>query len=211
MTEISDWRCVPALRRLVLAFFLLVPSAVFVAQQSRPPAASSAPRAFFDKNCVVCHNDQARTGGLSLSGKEIEQPGEHAELGEKVLMKLRTRQMPPPSRPRPDAAETKAVTSWLEASLDRAAAEHPYPGRVGAHRLNRTEYANAIRDMLGLEINAKTLLLPDEADEGFDNVAESLALSLLIWNDIFRLRVSSVVRRSAIPRLVPRQAPNYSR
>src|SRR5262249_46308224 len=72
---------------------------------------------------------------------------------------------------------TKAMLTFLESELDRAAAANPDPGRVGAHRLNRTEYANAIRDLLSMEIDAKALLLPDEADEGFDNVADSLALS----------------------------------
>jgi hypothetical protein len=80
-------------------------------------------------------------------------------------------------RPRPPASDTKAMTTWLQTTLDAAAAANPQPGRVGAHRLNRTEYTNAIRDLLSVQVDASTLLLPDEADEGFDNVAASLALS----------------------------------
>ena len=85
--------------------------------------------------------------------------------------------MPPANRPRPGAADTNAVTTWLQTTLDTAADLDPQPGRVGAHRLNRTEYTNAIRDLFSLQIDAAALLLPDEAEDGFDNVAASLALS----------------------------------
>ena len=143
---------------------------------SRAPA-TAAPRAFLDKHCLGCHNDRARVAGLSVSGLEIGNVAPHTELWEKVLHKIATGQMPPAGRPRPEAAESKQMTSWLATTLDRAAAANPDPGRVGLHRLNRAEYANAIRDLFGLDVNAKALLLPDEADEGFDNVAASLALS----------------------------------
>ncbi len=149
--------------------------ALFVAQA--PKEAASTPAAFIEKHCVACHNERTLTAGLSLSGMEVERIGERAELGEKILQKIRTGQMPPPGRPRPDAAESKTMVTWLETTLDRAAAANPNPGRIGAHRMNRTEYANAIRDLLALEIDAKAMLLPDEADEGFDNIAASLALS----------------------------------
>src|SRR6476659_8674368 len=92
---------------------------VFVGQA--PPKSTSPVRAFVDKNCVACHNDRALTAGLSLSGPEIEQVADHAELAEKVLHKIRTGQMPPPGRPRPEGTETKSVVSWLETTLDRAA------------------------------------------------------------------------------------------
>ncbi|PYR43184.1 MAG: hypothetical protein DMF93_03835, partial [Acidobacteria bacterium] len=97
---------------------------------------------------------------------------------EKVVTKLRTGEMPPPGRPRPDAETYRAVASALEGALDAAAAASPHPGRVPVHRLNRTEYANAARDLLGLEIDARALLSADEADqEGFDNVASVLSVS----------------------------------
>jgi mono/diheme cytochrome c family protein len=146
-----------------------------------PPLQSPAPpspaREYVDKHCISCHNDNARTGGLSLSNVDVVNVPRNAELWEKVLHKIRTGQMPPAGRPRPDQVATARLTSWLETALDTAAAARPDPGRVGLHRLNRTEYANAIRDLLHLTIDAKALLLPDEADEGFDNVAASLALS----------------------------------
>jgi mono/diheme cytochrome c family protein len=146
------------------------------AGQPSPHAASPA-RDFLDRHCVACHNDRARTGGLSLAGVDLASVGANAELWEKVLHKIQTGQMPPAGRPRPEPTASAALATWLAASLDRAAELRPDPGRVGLHRLNRAEYANAIRDLFGLEINTRTLLLPDEADEGFDNVAASLALS----------------------------------
>jgi mono/diheme cytochrome c family protein len=164
------------------------------AQAARPSASAAA---FLDTHCVGCHNDNLRTGGLSLRGADPTRVAAAPELWEKVLHKLRTGQMPPPGRPRPDPSMLQAVTSGLSAALDEAAARNPDPGRVGAHRLNRTEYGNAVRDILGLEIDVKGLLLPDEADEGFDNVAASLALSpahleryLSAAREISRLAVS---------------------
>jgi mono/diheme cytochrome c family protein len=166
------------------------------AEATRAGHQSSAPRDFIDQHCTACHNDRARTAGLTLSGIDVNDVRPNAEVWEKVLHKLRTGQMPPAGRPEPDRAASNAMMSWLSTSLDAAAAASPNPGRVGVHRLNRTEYANAIRDLLGLEVDGKALLLPDEADEGFDNVAASLALSpahleryLAAARDISRLAV----------------------
>jgi hypothetical protein len=130
-----------------------------------------------ETHCVACHNDRALTGGLSLSADTFASLSGKTETWEKVLHKIRTGQMPPANRPRPAAADTTAITTWLQTTLDTAADLDPQPGRVGAHRLNRTEYTNAIRDLFSLQIDAAALLLPDEAEDGFDNVAASLALS----------------------------------
>ena len=138
---------------------------------------SSPQRTFLEQHCLTCHNDRARTAGLSLSNLDVNDVGRDAEVWEKVLHKVRTGQMPPASRPQPEPAASHAMTSWLASSLDLAVASHRRPTPVGVHRLNRTEYRNAIRDLLALTVDTKTLLLPDEADEGFDNVAASLALS----------------------------------
>ena len=102
---------------------------------------------------------------------------EHAEQWEKVVRKIRTGAMPPAGRPRPDKALAESVASWLEAELDRAAVDHPNPGRPTLHRLNRAEYRNAIRDLLALEIDAASLLPADNAAYGFDNNADALSLS----------------------------------
>ena len=153
------------------------------ATAGRAPAAAlqAAPevdlRAFVSTYCTGCHNDRLRTGGLSLAAPELADPASHPELWEKVLHKVGTGQMPPAKMPRPDPASLRRILTHVTATLDRAAELRPEPGRVGAHRLNRTEYGHAVRDLLGVDIDAGALLLSDEADDGFDNVATSLALS----------------------------------
>ena len=120
---------------------------------------------------------------------DVERLGDHAETWEKVVRKLRTRSMPPVGRPRPDKATYTAVASSLETTLDRIAAANPNPGRTPPHRLNRTEYANAIRDLLGLEVDSSALLPPDDADLGFDNMADILSVSpALLERYIFAAR-----------------------
>jgi hypothetical protein len=143
------------------------------------PSASSIEkqRALLDRYCVTCHNDRVKTANLSLQGLDLARVGEHAELWEKVIRKLRAGVMPPPELPRPSLAEYEGLRDWLEAEIDRAAATKPNPGAVVLHRLNRTEYANAIRDLLDLRIDATTLLPPDDSANGFDNIAGSLTLS----------------------------------
>jgi mono/diheme cytochrome c family protein len=152
--------------------------------------------AFFDQHCASCHNDRARTGGLTLTALDVNDVGRHADVWEKILHKLRTGQMPPAGRPRPDTAAMHGTITGLAAALDRAATTRSALARTGVHRLNRAEYGNAIRDALALDIDTKAMLLPDEADEGFDNVAASLALSpahleryLAAARDISRLAV----------------------
>jgi hypothetical protein len=162
---------------------------------ARPMASHSSLATFVERHCTACHNDRAQVGGLSLNGVDASDPGANAAVWEKVLLKLRTGQMPPAGRARPEPALLQQTMTGLAAALDAAAARHEAP-RTGAHRLNRTEYGNAIRDLLAVEIDPKALLLPDEADEGFDNVAASLALSpshleryLAAARDISRLAV----------------------
>jgi hypothetical protein len=141
------------------------------------PTAAETQRALLDKYCVPCHNDRLKTANLSLQGLDLTKVGDHAELWEKVIRKLRAGVMPPPDVPRPPLADYEGLRDWLEAEVDRAAATKPNPGSVVLHRLNRTEYGNAIRDLLGLEIDATTLLPPDDSANGFDNVAGSLTIS----------------------------------
>ena len=100
-----------------------------------------------------------------------------AETWEKVIRKLRVGAMPPQGMPRPDKAATDGLASFLETSLDRAYAANPNPGRATMHRLNRAEYANAIRDLLALDVDATALLPPDDESSGFDNIADVLKVS----------------------------------
>src|SRR5262249_55281334 len=105
--------------------------------------------------CVTCHNGRLKTAGLQIDGLDAAHVADHAQQWEKIAARPRTGEMRPPGRPRPDAATSKAVAAALEQQLDAAAAATPQPGRVPVHRLNRTEYANAIRDLLGVEIDAR--------------------------------------------------------
>jgi hypothetical protein len=172
------WGCIAA------AGVCLAASIGSLSGQSAQPATTSSagrsveqPRALLDKYCVTCHNDRFKTANLSLQGLDLMKVADHAEVWEKVVRKLRAGVMPPPDVPRPPLAEYEGLRDWLEAEIDRTAAAHVNPGSVVLHRLNRTEYANAIRDLLDLRIDVTTLLPPDDAAHGFDNIAGSLTIS----------------------------------
>ena len=173
-------------------------SATPVAPQDVPAA-----RASIDQYCAGCHNDKLKTGGLSLN-LDISRPGEHPEVWEKVVRKLRGRMMPPPGRPRPDERGYDALVAYLETSLDGAAAANPDPGRTDTfRRLNRTEYHNAIRDLLALDVDVASLLPKDDASYGFDNVSVGglsptlLERYLAAAQKISRLAMGSPVRTPA--------------
>ena len=139
-------------------------------------AAEPPPRAVLQRYCFVCHNARTRTAGLALDVLDLTAAGEHPDVWEAVIRKLRTGAMPPAGRPRPDAATYDAVVTWLETALDRAAQANPNPGRPTLHRLNRAEYRNAVRDLLAVDIDV-ALLPADNAAYGFDNNADALTLS----------------------------------
>ena len=141
------------------------------------PAAAASTRALLDRYCLTCHNDRLRTAGLTLAGVDPAQVRTDAATWEKVVRKLRTATMPPSPRPRPDAAAYAEAVDYLEGALDRAAEAHPDPGRPAVQRLNRTEYVNAIRDLLDLEVDGRALLPADESSYGFDNVGDVLSVS----------------------------------
>lgn len=140
-------------------------------------ATSSPQSALIKKYCTACHNQKALTAGLALDKVDPADVAGEAEIWEKVVQKLRSGAMPPASLPRPDKASESAFISSVEAALDRAAAAKPNPGRAAVHRLNRTEYANAIRDLLGIEIDERSLLPADDSGYGFDNIADVLSIS----------------------------------
>ncbi len=130
-----------------------------------------------DRFCTDCHNDLEREADTSFQGVDLARVVEDAELWEKVIVKLRGNLMPPPGRPRPAADVAGALVSYLETRLDAAAAAHPEPGRAGLHRLNRTEYGNALRDLLALQIDPAEFLPADDEAYGFDNIADVLRIS----------------------------------
>ena len=149
-----------------------------------PAAAAQAPaetevdgRALLRQYCAACHNDRMRTGGLSFDGVDPDDPELDPATFEQVILKLRTGMMPPEGRPRPEAPLLAAFIDQLEARLDGAAAAAPNPGRPILHRLNRTEYANAIRNLFGLEIDTTSLLPPDDMSQGYDNMSDVLTVS----------------------------------
>lgn len=163
-----------------------VPGAIVHAPAARAGQAASAPsapisRALLDQYCVTCHNERLKSGGLVLASIDLGNVAAHSEVLEKVVRKLRTGQMPPAGRPRPDKAVAAAFAANLETALDRTALASPNPGRLAIHRLNRLEYFNAVHDLLALDIDP-SLLPPDNGGVGFDNNADILAVTPALMN-----------------------------
>jgi hypothetical protein len=167
---------VPCLAILISAVWAGPPAGARAQHQSLE-SDSSSDAATLKKYCVTCHNDARRTGGLSLERADLTQVPQQAETWEKVVRKLRVGMMPPPGMPKPPREQIDALTAHVETLLDRAALESPHPGRTAMHRLNRAEYANAIRDLLALDIDGAALLPPDDESSGFDNIADVLTIS----------------------------------
>ena len=145
--------------------------------QDLVPSHTPSYRAVLDQYCVTCHNQTARTAELLLDQADVENIGDGPEVWEKVLKKLRPGAMPPAGMPRPDQATYDSFATYLETALDSASAAHPNPGRPVLHRLNRVEYANAVRDLLAVEIDGATLLPADDSRHGFDNIGDVLTVS----------------------------------
>jgi mono/diheme cytochrome c family protein len=141
------------------------------------PQAAPDARSVVNKYCITCHSTRLKTAGLVLDTLDLDKLSNDAEIWEKVVRKLRAGAMPPVGAPRPDAATSDALASWLEKALDHAAAARPDPGRPALHRLNRAEYANAIRDLLAVDVDTSALLPPDDSSSGFDNNADVLGVS----------------------------------
>ncbi|HEY7188432.1 MAG TPA: DUF1592 domain-containing protein [Vicinamibacterales bacterium] len=127
--------------------------------------------------CVTCHNDRAKTGGVSFEGMTAESVGQHADVFEKAVRKLRGRVMPPPGSRQPDSAAVDSLVGWLETSLDRVEPKAHISDRLVLHRLNRKEYSNAVRDLLAVDYDATEVLPADDIAEGFDNIATALQVS----------------------------------
>jgi mono/diheme cytochrome c family protein len=164
---------------LAASVIALLHAAPAVAQKATPQV--SPQHALINRYCVTCHNEKAKTAGLMLDrlGPDLDgaSVGPHAETWEKVVRKLRVGAMPPQGMPRPDRAAMDSLAASIETSLDRAAAAQPNPGQPVLHRLNRTEYANAIRDLLDLDVDASDLLPTDDSSFGFDNIGSVLGVS----------------------------------
>src|SRR5689334_5192513 len=154
--------------RIVLIFSFLL---AFAPASGLLGAEAASVRAVAEAYCLNCHDGDSAKGGLNIASVVSEETGRHPEVWEKVVRRLRGRQMPPLGKKRPDDQTYSSMLAQLETALDRAAVERPNPGRTDTiRRLTRTEYQNAIRDLLALEIDAASLLPADEASHGFDNV-----------------------------------------
>src|SRR5215472_10439677 len=166
---------------------------------SQPVPAFSTPagqRAFLNQYCAYCHNDQLQRGNLSLTALDLTHVEKSAELAEKAVRKLRVGLMPPPGMPRPTAPTVQAFAAALEAELDRSAAANPNPGRPALHRLNRTEYANSVRDLLDVQVDVSALLPPDDMSHGFDNMADVLTVSPTLMEGY--IRAAGRISREAV-------------
>ncbi len=166
---------------IVAAFFIASMTAGVRASNQTPTAAATPPpfnaRTFLNTYCVTCHNQRAKTAGVMFDTLDLANVPADAQVWEKAVRKVRVGMMPPQGAPRPDPAASHALLSWLETRLDAAAAANPNPGRPLVHRLNRVEYSNAIRDLLALDVDAASLLPPDDSGYGFDNIADVLGVS----------------------------------
>jgi len=160
------------------AALVLYPAPQQPSGPATPPTLSPGDeRALLDKYCISCHSDRVKTGGLTLEKIDTNHIGDSAETWEKVIRKLHGRSMPPVGMPRPDQTTLDKFASSLETALDRAAISRPEPGRASIHRLNRTEYQDAIRDLVNLNVDITSLLPADDESNGFDNMADVLRVS----------------------------------
>jgi cytochrome c551/c552 len=163
-----------------VAAFVLVCWASVDGQQPRDAASGRTADVASDLSrtyCLACHNDKLKTGGLSLESLSLNRASTDAEMLEKVVRKVRAGLMPPAGARRPERPQLDAFAASIETAIDQAAAGAPNPGRAPLHRMNRVEYANAIRDLLALDVDSSTLLPADDSSHGFDNIADVLSVS----------------------------------
>jgi hypothetical protein len=177
--------------------------------QARPDAPPPPPdlQRTITQYCATCHNGRVQTAatatGVVLDKADLTQVVQNGEMWEKVIRKLRAGAMPPAGMPRPDASAHDALVSFLETTLERAAAANPHPGRPSPHRLNRAEYANAIRDLLALDVDPAALLPPDDSADGFDNNADVLAVSPVLLERYLSAAATISALAVGDPKIVP--------
>jgi hypothetical protein len=161
---------------IVPLLVIVVAAAAWFGLNGRRPAGPD-PQALLDEYCIVCHNADEYTGNLALDLEDVDDVGSDPVIWERVVKKLRTGMMPPGGEDRPARSVLDAFAATLETRLDTAAAVHPNPGTRALQRLNRNEYANAVRDLLDIDIDIASRLPLDDSSEGFDNIAAALGVS----------------------------------
>jgi len=178
------------------------PLAIAGASAAGPTADDSVSelRSAVNTYCVTCHSQRLKAAGLVLEGLDLTNVAAASDVWEKVLQKLRTRAMPPGGSRRPDDATYDALSGWLERSLDQEARTHPNPGRPELYRLNRTEYHQAIRDLLALDVDVSAMLPADDSAYGFDNVADALGVSPVLLESY--MTAARKISRLAVGRAV---------
>jgi Protein of unknown function (DUF1592)/Protein of unknown function (DUF1588)/Protein of unknown function (DUF1587)/Protein of unknown function (DUF1585)/Protein of unknown function (DUF1595) len=164
--------------------------------QTTAPPALAAQKTLVTQYCSGCHNDKLKSGNFSWSKIDLAHPDQNAEEAEKAIRKVRVGLMPPPGMPRPNDAALKGLAAFLESGIDQAAAAHPNPGRTALHRLNRTEYANSVRDLLDVDIDVSPLLPADDMSHGFDNMADVLGISPALMEGY--IRAAGKISREAV-------------
>ena len=181
-----------------VAIFLILTSllAMSAAAQTTAPMNVAAQEALVKQYCAGCHNDRLKSGGFSFAKLDLAHVDQHAEQAEKVITKLRSGMMPPAGLPRPERAVLNNFAASMEYSIDLAATKIPNPGRPALHRLNRTEYANSVRDLLNLNIDAEGMLPADDMSHGFDNMAEVLNMSPTLMDSY--IKAAGKVARLAV-------------
>ena len=190
--------------------FVGSPPAVLGQQSSNIPASQQLDN-MLNQYCVVCHNDALLTADMSLEGVSAAELEEHSDVLEKVLRRLTTGEMPPAGMPRPTDSVRAELVTWLEAQLDRQAVSNPNPGSPAIHRLNRAEYSNAIRDLLGIDLYHAEDLPADDSGYGFDNIGDVLTVSPLhiekyvsAARRVSRLAVGTLTPRPVVERYAPK-------
>jgi hypothetical protein len=167
-----------------------------VAQNTDNFSTPASQQAFITKTCYACHNEKLKSGNFSWANVDLAHPDRSAQSLEKAVNILHAGMMPPPGIPRPEVATMKAFVTSLETGIDRAAAVHPNAGAPALHRLNRTEYHNSIRDLLGIDVDVASLLPADDMSHGFDNMADALNVSPALMEGY--IRAASKISREAV-------------
>jgi mono/diheme cytochrome c family protein len=191
-------------RFFVSSAWLAISAATAFGQAGPNPA-----RELVNKYCVSCHNEKLKTAGLALDRTDADHPYSSQETWEKVIVKLRSRAMPPPKLPRPDNATYDKVADWLESEIDRAAEAHVNPGHPASlHRLNRAEYANAVRDLIAVDVDPQAMLPPDAQAFGFENNAEALSMQPALL-DRYVSAAAAIARRAVGDSSIPAAFVRY--
>ena len=195
---------------LIAGLALVSSPAIVLAQQSSEISTTRLLDNTLNQYCVVCHNDALLTADMSLEGVTAAELAEHSDVLEKVLRRLTTGEMPPTGMPKPPDSVRFELVSWLETQLDEQAVSNPNPGSPAIHRLNRAEFSNAIRDLLGIDLDHAEDLPADDSGYGFDNIGDVLTVSPLHIEKYVsaarrasRLAVGTLTPRPVVERYTP--------